>query len=212
MSSVPEIRVRHVNDALVNDNGSFVLYWMTASRRTTCNFALQRAIDWSTNLNKPLLVLEALRTGYEWASDRLHRFVLEGMADNKAAFGDKPVRYYPYVETSHEAGSGLVDNLAAHASVVVTDDFPCFFIPRMLKKTARRLPTLLEAVDSNGLLPMRAADSFFPTAYAFRRFLQRELTPHLCELPDPDPFAGAKIPEPTHVDPSILAKWPESNR
>lgn len=210
MSSVPEIRVRHVNDALVNDNGSFVLYWMTASRRTTCNFALQRAIDWSTNLNKPLLVLEALRTGYEWASDRLHRFVLEGMADNKAAFGDKPVRYYPYVETSHEAGSGLVDNLAAHASVVVTDDFPCFFIPRMLKKTARRLPTLLEAVDSNGLLPMRAADSFFPTAYAFRRFLQRELTPHLCELPDPDPFVGAKIPEPTHVDPSILAKWPEA--
>lgn len=210
VSSVPEIRVRQLNDAPVRDSGSFVLYWMTSSRRATCNFALQRAIDWSTKLNKPLLVLEALRAGYEWASDRLHRFVLEGMADNKAAFGGKPVRYYPYVEASPGAGSGLVDELAACASVVVTDDFPCFFIPRMLKKTANRLPTLLEAVDSNGLLPMRAADSVFTTAYAFRRFLQRELTPHLCELPDPAPFIGAKIPGPIQVDPLILAKWPEA--
>jgi deoxyribodipyrimidine photo-lyase len=208
--SVPEIRVRKLNDAPVSGSGDFVLYWMISSRRATCNFALQRAIDWSTKLNKPIVVLEALRAGHEWASDRLHRFVLEGMADNKAAFAGKPVRYYPYVEPSIGAGSGLVDELAARASVVVTDDFPCFFIPRMLKKTAARLPTQLEAVDSNGLLPMRAVNSVFPTAYAFRRFLQRELTPHLTELPEPDPFDGAKIPEPAPIDPSILEKWPEA--
>lgn len=210
MSSVPEIRVRQLNDAPVSDDGEFVLYWMISSRRASCNFALRRAIDWSTQLNKPLFILEALRVDYEWANDRLHRFVLEGMADNKAAFGDKPVRYYPYVEPCIGAGSGLVDELAARAAVVVTDDFPCFFIPRMLEKTSTRLPTLLEAVDSNGLLPMRAANSVFSTAYAFRRFLQRELAPHLHELPEPDPFVGAKIPGPIQVDPLILAKWPEA--
>jgi deoxyribodipyrimidine photo-lyase len=210
MSSVPEIRIRQLNEAPVNGNGEFVLYWMISSRRATCNFALQRAIEWSTKLRKPLLILEALRVGYEWASDRLHRFVLQGMADNKAAFAGQPVRYYPYVEPKLGAGSGLVEELAARATVIVTDDFPCFFIPRMLKKTAQRLPTLLEAVDSNGLLPMRAANTVFPTAYAFRRFLQRELTPHLDELPASDPFVGVKVPRAEPIAPSILTRWPEA--
>ena len=30
------------------------------------------------------MILEALRCGYPWASDRLHRFVMEGMKDNAA--------------------------------------------------------------------------------------------------------------------------------
>lgn len=210
MSSVPEIRIRQLNDAPVSANGEFVLYWMISSRRSTCNFALQRAIEWSARLKKPLLILEALRVGYEWASDRLHRFVLQGMADNKAAFADKPVRCYPYVEPKPGAGRGLVDELAAQAAVIVTDDFPCFFIPRMLKKTAQRLPTLFEAVDSNGLLPMRATNTVFPTAYAFRRFLQKELLPHLDKLPQPDPFACAAIPSPPSINRSILQKWPEA--
>ena len=37
---------------------------------------------WARRLRRPLVVLEALRCGYPWASDRLHRFVLDGMADN----------------------------------------------------------------------------------------------------------------------------------
>ena len=48
----------------------------------------------------------------------------------------------------------------------------------------------LEAVDSNGLLPIGAADRAFPSAYAFRRFLQRELPRHLDEFPVRDPLAG----------------------
>lgn len=210
VSIIPEIRIQQLNDAPVRPDGKFVLYWMISSRRATSNFALQRAIEWSTRLKKPLLILEPLRVGYEWASDRLHRFVLQGMADNKVAFAGQPATYFPYVEPTPGAGSGLVAELASRASVVITDEFPCFFIPHMLKKTAERLPTLLEAVDSNGLLPMRAANSVFPTAYAFRRFLQRELTPHLDELPEPDSFSGAKIPKPRPIDSSILAKWPEA--
>jgi deoxyribodipyrimidine photo-lyase len=42
-------------------------------------------------------VLEALRCDYPWASDRLHQFVLGGMADNQAAFARTDVLYYPYV-------------------------------------------------------------------------------------------------------------------
>ena len=55
---------------------------MIASRRVTWNFALDRAVEWTEKLQKPLVVLEALRCGYPWASDRIHRFALDGMAEN----------------------------------------------------------------------------------------------------------------------------------
>ena len=45
----------------VAPSGDYVLYWMTAFRRTHWNFSLQRAVDWSKELNRPLLIFEALR-------------------------------------------------------------------------------------------------------------------------------------------------------
>lgn len=65
--TVPEIRVQACNGAPVNDRGEFVLYWMIAHRRTAWNFSLQRAADWARQLNRPLVVLEALRCDYAWA-------------------------------------------------------------------------------------------------------------------------------------------------
>src|SRR5690348_16665473 len=93
---VPQIRLREVNDAPVDPSRPFVLYWMIAARRTRANFALQRAVRWALDLRKPLLVFEPLRLGYPWASDRLHTFVLEGMADNAGAFAQHHVTYLPY--------------------------------------------------------------------------------------------------------------------
>ena len=98
MSGVPESRVSVLNDAEVDPRGQYVLYWMTSHRRTSHNYALQRSVDWSRHLGRGLLVLEALRCDYEWASERHHRFVLDGMADNLAALkGRRGVTYYPYV-------------------------------------------------------------------------------------------------------------------
>ncbi|NIT68805.1 MAG: deoxyribodipyrimidine photolyase, partial [Gemmatimonadetes bacterium] len=69
------------------------------------------------------------------------------------------------------AGSGLLEALAARACMVITDEFPAFFLPRMIGATAARLGVRLETVDSNGLLPLRAADGVFKTAHSFRRHL-----------------------------------------
>ena len=108
MSSLPRIRIRKSNDSPVNCSGEFVLYWMVAYRRATWNFSLQRAVEWALDLNKPLVIMEVLRCGYRWANDRLHRFVLEGMADNAQHFRDCGVSYYPYVEPITDAGKGLL--------------------------------------------------------------------------------------------------------
>ena len=83
MTDVPDLRIRNlVDQSSVNRDGRYVLYWMTAFRRTGWNFSLQRAVQWARDLRKPLLILEALRCGYRWANDRFHQFVIQGMADN----------------------------------------------------------------------------------------------------------------------------------
>ena len=71
--SVPELRIAAANTRPVRRSGEYVLYWMIASRRTAHNFALDRAVQWAESLEKPLVILEPLRAGYRWASDRLHR-------------------------------------------------------------------------------------------------------------------------------------------
>ena len=80
-------RVRQANDRPVSTSGDYVLYWMLATRRPRSNFALDRAIAYADALKRPLVVpSKLLQCDYPWASDRLHRFVIEGMAANRAAF------------------------------------------------------------------------------------------------------------------------------
>lgn len=207
---VPEIRIRSCNTLPVRQDGGFVLYWMIAFRRTTWNCALDRALEWAEDLRKPLVILEALRCDYPWASDRIHSFVIEGMADRARRLHDTRVLYYPFVERERNAGKGLLQAMAAHACVIITDDFPCFFLPRMVAAAASRVSVKMEAVDSNGLLPLRAADRVFSTAHSFRRFLQRELPRHVMVWPQPDPIAKAAVPAMQRIPSEISSRWPKT--
>ncbi|MBU1275229.1 MAG: deoxyribodipyrimidine photolyase [Proteobacteria bacterium] len=204
---VPKTRVKAVNDRQVNPKGRHVLYWMTAARRTAYNYGLERAVDMCRQLNKPLVVLEALRVDYPHASERLHAFILQGMADNLAAFKERGVRYHPYVERSKGEGKGLLQALAAEACLVVTDQFPAFFMPRMVAAAGVKLAVRLEAVDSCGLLPMCAGGRDYSTAQSFRRILQRLLPVHLAEPPQADPLAGG-LPGKSRLAGKITQRWP----
>lgn len=208
MPSVRAIRLRVCNSAPIQPSGRYVLYWMIAARRLRFNFALDRAIELALLLRKPLLILEALRCGHRWAADRFHRFVLDGMADNAATAAKHSTLYYPYLEPACGAGRGLLEAMAAGSCAVITDDFPCFFLPRMVAATAEKLPVRLEAVDSNGLLPLRSASAAFSAAHAFRRFLQKTLPFHLSDFPVADPLAKVSLPPPPFVPPAVTSRWP----
>jgi len=197
-----------LNDAPLRPERAFVLYWMTSARRIRWNYALDHAVALSAEMQKPLVILEALRLGYRWASDRIHHFVIEGMVENARRLANTPVLYYPYVEPTPDAGKGLLRALGRHAVAVVTDDFPGFMLPRMTAAAAKQLDVRLEAVDSNGLLPLSASPSDFPTAYAFRRFLQKNLLPHLEQLPRVDPLGRATLPALAALPTEIARKWP----
>ena len=206
--SVPALRIHTANDAPVRADGDYVLYWMIANRRSQWNYSLDRAVQWSEELKKPLLILEAVRCDYPWVSDRVHRFILQGMADNRHHLSGKSVRYYPYVETEAAAGKGLVEAFAAQASVVVTDDFPCFFLPRIVAAMARRSEVRVEAVDSNGILPLADAPRAFTTAYSFRRHMQKNVVAHLQEMPLERPLDAARGLVAASVPSQVKQRWP----
>ena len=209
MSQVPDLRLEVRNQEPLNPQGKFVLYWMIASRRTSWNFALDEAIHWAGKLQKPLIVLEALRCDYQWANGRFHRFILEGMAENARRFQKSNIIYYPYVETHKGGGKGLLHSLANHSCLIITDCFPGFFLPRMVAAAARKIPVRLIQVDSNGLLPLRAAGRTFPTAYSFRRFLQKTLPIHLSSLPKADPSGKLNhLPPLRGLPAEITKRWP----
>src|SRR5262249_34028293 len=97
-------RVTQCNASPVNGAGNYVLYWMTAYRRTHFNFALERAVFWATELRRPLLIFEAVACNYRWASRRFHQFIIDGMRENGLALKSAPVTYTPYVEQAPGEG------------------------------------------------------------------------------------------------------------
>ena len=210
-SRIPAARVRLLGTGALRSEGRFVLYWMTAARRARWNFALQRAVELGRGAQKPLVVLEALRVDHPFASDRLHRFVLDGMRANARAFADTAALYYPYVEPEPGAGKGFLRALAEDACAVVTDDYPCFFLPAMLARAARDVRVHFEAVDSNGLFPMRATDRRFARAFDFRRFLKRELEPHLASMPRRNPLSRVELPRLRGLPRDIARRWPRAD-
>ncbi len=208
LSAQVDPRIHSLNDAPVRSGGSHVVYWMVTSRRARWNHALDRALEHARDLDLPLIVLEALRADYPWASDRHHAFALSGMRDNARAFADSGVAYHPYVEPRAGAGKGLLAALAERAAVVVTDFYPAFFIPSMQRAAAARVPVRLEAVDSNGLFPVAATPRPFKAAVHFRRFLQKNLAPWLLQLPSASPLEEGSPTQPGLVPEDVTRRWP----
>lgn len=207
----PPSRIHPLNDRPVRSAGAFVLYWMTTARRSGSSFGLQRAVEFAVELNRPLVVLEALRCDYPWASDRIHRFVIDGMAANVRAFAGRPVLYYPYVEPAPGAGRGLVAALGAQACAIVTDWYPAFFIPRMNESAGRQAGVRMEAIDSNGIIPVAAHGRAFPTARGYRAFMQRVLKAHVRNVPDTDPLEPLGTGSIAQVPRDIASRWPRAS-
>lgn len=201
---VPTTRIISLNNQTISNSGQYVLYWMNAFRRPEFNFALQRSVELANAHKLPLLVFEPLRIGYRWNSERFHQFILDGMRANQRAFAKCDVQYLPFIESRKGEGSGFVEKLSAKSAAVVTDDYPAFFLPALRRRFASSIPVKFEAVDSNGLFPMRLADKVFSRAHFFRIFLQRNLKEHLLEMPLKNPCS--EIKSRTQVDLAWLPK------
>jgi len=198
-------RTRSLTPHPLRVDGDFVLYWMTSARRLRSNFALERAVSLAREHRKPLVIFEPLRVGYAHANDRLHRFVIDGMAERARALAATPVTYLPYIEPAPGDGRGLLTALSQQALAVVTDDYPAFFLPRMLAAAARQVAVQFEAIDSNGILPMHAAPKCFVTAFSHRAYMQTVLREHVQTWPAELQFSD--LPRLSALPSAVTRRW-----
>ena len=181
-------RVHTINEYPINPDGNFVLYWMTASRRYHYNSALEHSISLSIKLNKPLLVVEAVSIRHTWSSDRILTFFAQGIIDNTRIFQSHNLTYIPWVETHKQTGNGLLRKLSRSSCAVVIDDFPTYLPRDVMRQASKFCKVRLDAVDSNGILPISWADRAFPSAYSFRKYMQKNLLSALAAIPEFDPM------------------------
>lgn len=210
MTSVKPVRIRQLNQAGVNPAGRYVLYWMLSARRSRWNFALQQALDLACELGTGLVVFEPLSCDYAFASDRFHRFVLEGMRDQQQAFAASEILYYPWVEAFPGQENELLQGLTEEAAAVVSDDCPSNPTARKQQAAAEKLPVALQLVDGNGLLPLQLVERDYPTAYAFRRLLHRALPAFIDDWPRADPLKGSSL-APARLPPNLQRHWPAAD-
>ena len=158
-------RIARLNSCEINQDGEFVLYWMTASRRYHHNSALEHSITLATKLEKPLLVVEPVSIRHTWSSDRILTFFAQGIIDNNAIFASNRITYVPWVETHKQTGNGLLKKLSKRSCAVVIDDFPTYLPRDVMRQASKFCRVRLDAVDSNGILPIGWADRAFPVSY-----------------------------------------------
>ncbi len=147
-------RLRRLNERPVATRGDFVLYWSQVYRRADDNAALAYAIERANELGVPCVVYEALRPDSPYASDRVHRFVLEGARDTAARLEARGIAYAFFLPRTRDEARGVVAKLAARARLVVSDDFPTFIVPALNAAVAARAPCAFVAVDDCAVVPM----------------------------------------------------------
>jgi deoxyribodipyrimidine photo-lyase len=203
---VDPTRVTRLGAEAAHPARSYVLYWMIAQRRTRWNPALELALEHARTLGLPLVVLEPLSLDHTWASPRHLSFIVDGMRVNARRCAEAGVHYVAHVEAAAGEGRGLLPALAHHAALVVTDDYPTYFLPKMVRGAATHLDIPLLLVDGCGVVPMRGHDRSFTVAHSFRRHLQHILKPHLLDRPLAEPLSGYDLGKAT-IPATVSATW-----
>lgn len=98
-------------------DGPFVVYWMQASQRASCNHALEYAIRQSNTLQKPLVVYFGLTDDFPEANLRHYQFLLEGLVDVKRDLEAIGIQFL-LLHNSPEQGA---IQLSKSAALLVTD-------------------------------------------------------------------------------------------
>ncbi len=174
-----ESRVRALNDAPVRPRAAYVLYWAQMNRRADSNHALEFAAARANALKIPLLVYEGLTCSYQYANDRFHTFILEGVAETRRRLAQRGIGYLFHLRRRSNDANDALYRLAAQAALVVTDDYPTFVARDHNRSVPARIGVPYIAVDSSCVIPMRLFEKKEYAAYTIRPKVHRLLDAHL---------------------------------
>ena len=172
-------RVSQLNDLPDNRQGRYVLYWMQMFKRVDDNDALNFAIQQANERDLPLVVYEGLKFYYPWANDRIHTFILDGVAEKRDEFKRLGIRYVFYLQRDERDPRDTVARLASDAALLVTDDYPCFIIPEHNQRIVEQVNVPVFAVDANGVIPLSCYTKEEYAAYTIRPKIKKLLPAYL---------------------------------
>jgi len=188
MQKINNRRIFERNEEEPDIEGDFVLYWMQTNHRFQYNYALEYAVEWANKLSKPLVIYEELTCDYQWASNRVHTFYLEGMKEHLDEAHEKNFNYVPFVEENPGESKKVVNALIKNACCLISDEFPVFFIKDRNKRLGSELKIPFITVDSNGIIPLGLTDKDPYNAYFFRKIMQRNFLECFTNPPNQDPM------------------------
>jgi len=183
-------RIRFLNTNRVQ-RGPDVILWLQASVRTSCNHALEYAIEQANELQKPLTALFVMTPAYPEANERHYSFLLEGLADAGKALRRRGI---PLVVREGDP-AGMVTDLAGDACLVVTDRGYLRHLREWRARVAESIECPLIQVESDVVVPVDTVSEKEEYAAAtIRPKIHRHLPEFLVPLaerrlhhPRPDP-------------------------
>ena len=143
-------RIQRLNESSVDEKGQYVLYWMQQSQREAHNPALEQAIQYANELDKPVLCGFGLDAGYPDANLRHFAFMLEGLAETASRLADRGIKLVGRFGSPPTVAA----DLAGDAALVVCDRGYLRHQRSWRSELARSCTVAVEQVEGDVVVPV----------------------------------------------------------
>lgn len=152
--TIPPQRVKPLHDAdSPRKQADYVLYWMQQSQRAEWNHALELAIAWANQLQRPLRVAFGLMDNYPEANRRHYRFLLEGLRDVQQSLLQRNIPLH--ILRGHPAEVAI--DQAGQAAVVICDRGYLRHQKQWRRELAEQAQCPVFQVESDVVVPVEEA-------------------------------------------------------
>ncbi len=173
-------RVKALNDVKFNENGKFVIYWMSQSHRANFNHSLEFAIDLSNAYRKPLLVYFPITDRYKYSNARYYKFMLDGILEAKKSIEERGIKFV--IEKVDDIKQRVVE-ISRDAFALITDKAYLKFYRRLNRYVAEKLDIPVYEVESDVCVPVEiASDRLEPYAFGLRKKIYSIMDAFIVEL------------------------------
>lgn len=184
---IQETRISTLSNHPVAD-GDYVLYWMQAAQRASCNHALEYAIAAANALRQPVVVCFGLTERYLEANLRHYAFMLEGLVDVAQQLRRRRIQL---VVRQGEPAQVAIE-MAGRASLVVADVGYFPFQKAWRQQVARGVPRRVVQVESEVVVPVEVvSDKEEWAARTIRPRIHRHLREYLVPLAETKPLRSS---------------------
>jgi deoxyribodipyrimidine photo-lyase len=173
-------RVKALNDGKFNENGKFVIYWMSQTHRANFNHSLEFAIELSNAYRKPLLVYFPITDRYKYSNARYYKFMLDGILEAKKSIEERGIKFI--IEKVDDIKHRVVE-ISRDAFALITDKAYLKFYRRLNQYVADKLDIPVYEVESDVCVPVEiASDRLEPYAFGFRKKIYSIMDAFIVEL------------------------------